>query len=155
PAQTPTNRHRPEGDADMERGRKSTEPLHDTKYAADIRIAAEVRGLVPRQRAVLFHGTQFPCSILKTDCLVYSRYLADGGISFSRLLHVGVYWGRLGREDGEKQGAVFVLDRDRLSHDFRLEPYCWRKWNSNKSRGDFEAEEAIFGRDIRNLHKYL
>src|SRR5262245_24343395 len=27
PAQTPTNRHRPEGDADMERGRKSTEPL--------------------------------------------------------------------------------------------------------------------------------
>jgi hypothetical protein len=50
---------------------------------------------------------------------------------------------------------VLVLDRDKLAHDFSLRPFCWRKWGSDKSRGDFEAEETILGRDIANLHRYI
>jgi hypothetical protein len=155
PAQTPTNRHRPEGDADMERRRKSTGPLHDTKYAADIRIAAEVRGLVPRQRAVLFHGTPYGCAILKDDRLIYSRDLAEQGICLTRQLHIAIYWALLGRFVDEQQGAVFILDRDKLAYNFSLTPFCWRRSGEDKSCGDFEAEEKILKRDVRNLHKYI
>jgi hypothetical protein len=50
---------------------------------------------------------------------------------------------------------MLVLDLDKLIHDFSLTPFCWRKWGSDKSRGDFEAEETIFGRDVTNLHRYI
>jgi hypothetical protein len=124
-------------------------------YAAEIEIAADLRKCIPRQRAVLFHGTRFPCSILKTNCLVYHREMVDGGVSFTRLLHVGVYFARIGHPTGEEHGAVLVLDREKLMHDFSLRPFCWRKLGWDKSRGDFEAEEIIFGRDIPNLHRYI
>ena len=124
-------------------------------YSKEISIAAELRKFVPRQRAVLFHGTQYPCSILKSNSLIYARHLTHGGVSFTRLFHVGIYWACLHRDPGENQGAVFVLDRDKLARDFRLMPYCWRGWGSDKSRGDFEAEELVFGRDIPTLHNYL
>jgi hypothetical protein len=124
-------------------------------YAEEIKIAADLRKYVPRGRAVLFHGTRFPCSILKSNCLIYNWEVVDGGVSFTRLLHVGIYWARLGRATGEECGAVLVFDRDKLAHDFALRPFCWRKWESDKFRGDFEAEETIFGRHITNLHRYL
>jgi len=118
-------------------------------------IAAELRKYVPRQRAVLFHGTPCPCAILKSDCLIYQRNLAEGGIAFTRQLHVAVYWALLGRMADEGQGAVFVLDRDKLAQNFSLTPFRWRKSGADKSRGDFEAEEKIFKRDVSNLHKYI
>lgn len=94
------------------------------------------------QRSLLFHGSVMPCAILTSDCIrcPESRY-EDIGVSFSRLLHVGVYWARLGRRPDEKQGAIFVLDREKLAQEFRLVPYYWSGWGSDKSRGDFEAEE--------------
>ncbi len=124
-------------------------------YSEAIKIAAELRKYVPRQRAVLFHGTPYPCAILKSNSLIYHRSLAEGGIAFTRQLHVAVYWALLGRMEDEQQGAVFVLDRDKLAQNFSLTPFRWRKSGADKSGGDFEAEEKIFGRDIPNLHKYI
>lgn len=34
-------------------------------------------------------------------------------------------------------------------------PYYWSGWGSDKSRGDFEAEERTVGRHVTPLHKYL
>ena len=111
-------------------------------YSEAIKIAAELRKHVPRQRAVLFHGTPYPCAILKSDFLICPRNLAEGGIAFTRQLHVAVYWALLGRMVDERQGAVFVLDRDKLARKFSLTPFCWRKSGADKSRGDFEAEDV-------------
>jgi len=124
-------------------------------YSEAIKIAAELRKHVPRQRAVLFHGTPYPCAILKSDFLICPRNLAEGGIAFTRQLHVAVYWALLGRMVDERQGAVFVLDRDKLARKFSLTPFCWRKSGADKSRGDFEAEEKVFGCNIPNLHNYI
>jgi hypothetical protein len=55
----------------------------------------------------------------------------------------------------EEQGAIFLFDRDKLAQNFSLTPYCWRKFGEDKSRGDFEAEEVIFRRDINKLHRYI
>lgn len=125
-------------------------------YRPEIAIAAELRKYVPRQRSLLFHGSVTPCAILRSDCIrcPESRY-EDIGASFSRLLHVGVYWARLGRRPDEGQGAIVVLDRDKLAQDFRLRPYCWDGCGSDKSSGDFEAEERTVGRHVGPLHKYL
>jgi hypothetical protein len=130
-------------------------PEKKLSYLDAIKVSADLRRYIPRQRAVLFHGTPYPCAILKSDFLIYPRDLAEGGISFTRQLHVAVYWALLGRMGDEQQGAVFVLDRDRLAQNFSLTPFRWRKSGADKSRGDFEAEEKIFRRDISNLHKYI
>lgn len=124
-------------------------------YSEATKVAAELRRCIPRQRGVLFHGTPYPCAILKSNSLLYQKNLAEGGISFTRQLDVAVYWALVGRMIDEKQGAVFVLDRDKLAQNFSLTPFRWRKSGADKSRGDFEAEEKIFGRDIPNLHKYV
>ena len=125
-------------------------------YRPEIAIAADLRKYVPRQRSLLFHGSVTPCAILRSDCIRCSGDLNEDGICFSRLLHVGVYWARLGRRPDENQGAIFVLDRDKLASDFRLLPYRWNDWwEPDKSRGDFEAEERAFGGHVRPLLKYL
>jgi hypothetical protein len=54
---------------------------HDN-YGQEIKIAADLRKYLPRSRAVLFHGTRFPCSILKSNCLIYNWEVVDGGVSF-------------------------------------------------------------------------
>jgi len=126
-----------------------------TKYAADIKIAADVRSFVPRQRSVLFHGTPHACAILRNDRLTYSRGNIDEGLCFTRQLHIAIYWALMGRFKDEKLGAVFILDRDKLAYSFSLTPFCWRRSGADKSRGDFEAEEKILSRDVPNLHKYI
>lgn len=124
-------------------------------YRPEIAIAADLRKYVPRQRSLLFHGSVTPCAILRSDCIRY-EHGGDAGVSFSRLLHVGVYWARLGRRPDENQGAIFVLDRDKVAQDFRLLLYHWNDWwEPDKSRGDFEAEERTVGHHVRPLHKYL
>jgi hypothetical protein len=130
-------------------------PEKKPSYLDAIKVSADLRKYVPRHRAVLFHGTPYPCAILRSNSLIYERSLAEGGISFTRQLHVAVYWALLGRVEDEQQGAVFVLDRDKLAQKFSLTPFHWRKSGEDKSRGDFEAEEKIFRRDVSNLHKYI
>ena len=124
-------------------------------YRPEMAIAADLRKYVPRQRSLLFHGSVTPCAILRSDCIRCSGDSNEDGVRFSRLLHVGVYWARLGRRPDENQGAIFVLDRDKLAEDFRLEPYCWAGWEADKSQGDFEADERTVGHHVRRLHKYL
>src|SRR5690348_5416278 len=80
------------------------------KYREAINIAAELRKYVPRQRAVLFHGSPYPCAILNSNCLLSRTDVVDGSVAFTRQLHVAVYWARMGRMIDEGQGAVFVLD---------------------------------------------
>ena len=107
---------------------------------------------------MLYHGTRFPRAILESDALlcVKEKLLA---VHFSRLLHVGVYWATIERVTGDEGiGAVLVLDRLRLAHNFKLECRRDEFWDEIPGRNErkcSEAEEIIFGRDVANLHKYL
>jgi hypothetical protein len=125
--------------------------MGSNRYTEEARIAAALRDQVPRGRAVLFHGTVYPATILRENRLRHPDFASEA-IHFSRALHVAVYWGRLGRDDDEMQGAVFVIDRERLAQNYKLVLDCSVP---GKARGDFEAEEMIVARDVIDLDRYL
>ena len=123
-----------------------------------IEIVKTIQPPLRFSQSVLYHGTRFPRTILESDALlcVEDNYLA---VHFSRLFHVGMYWGTIKRITGDEGiGAVLVLDRCKLSQTFRLD--CRRDdfWDETPGRNEpkcSEAEEIIFGRDVTNLHKYI
>jgi len=121
-----------------------------------IRLTNEARRLIPRGRSLLYHGSRSPNEILRGNELRFS----DAGlpvVSFSRLLHVGIYWATLKRE-AERLGAVFVLDRDLLARNYRLEPFrdpIWDDEPERRERRSSEAEEHVWGRDVVGLNKFL
>jgi hypothetical protein len=125
--------------------------MHDIPFAEEIRVAGTLRGKAPRGRALLFHGTVYPGAILRDNRLRHIDF-ASCAVHFSRALHVAVYWARLGRDDDEMRGAVFVIDRERLAQNYKLVADCSIP---DKARGDFEAEEMVVGRDVINLNRYL
>ena len=58
---------------------------------------------------------------------------------------MGLYWARLKR-GREHLGAVFVLDRERLAHNYKLEPFrdCfWDNELERLARKSSEAEEHV------------
>jgi hypothetical protein len=129
--------------------RAETRLLEDYRTAAHT-VARSIRCLVQdRMRPVLYHGTRYPHQILKGNELRWP----DAGlptISFSRLPEASAYWAIMVRDDDEGQGAVFILDRDRLAQRYKLE--C----QSDEYDDCFpEAEEIVWGRDIVDLHKYV
>jgi len=123
-----------------------------------IKLVKSVQPTLKFSQPVLYHGTRFPRAILESDALlcVEDDYLA---VHFSRLFFVSMYWGTIKRIKGDEGiGAVLVLDRLRIAQNFRL--VCRRDdfWDETPGRKEpkcWEAEEIIFGRDVRNLHKYL
>ncbi len=119
-------------------------------------IAREVRTAIPDGN-LLFHGTRYAVPILKTNILLYGRLGYPKKNCLTRRLPVAAYWALLPRDETEEFGAIFVLDRDLLATKYEIEPFrdnCWDGDPELQSIGD-EAEEAIFGRDIRDLHKYV
>jgi hypothetical protein len=127
-------------------------------FAGAIKLAKSIQPSLKISQPVLYHGTRFPRAILERDalCCVEDDFLA---VHFSRLFHVGMYWGTIRRITGDEGiGAVLILDRLRLSQNFKLD--CRRDdfWDETSGRNEpkcSEAEEIIFGRDVTNLHKYL
>ncbi len=131
-----------------------------TLFAKEIGIANDLRHMLPRGRSLLFHGTRQPCTILRENKLNYIPIDSNNSISFSRMLHVAVHYARLSnpKQDGfrkdETYGAVLVLDRDRLCQDYAVKPYQWHL-RVTRFAGVYEGEEAVFRRDITDLHRYL
>src|ERR1700757_1759825 len=82
-------------------------------YNNAIQLAKMTRPLLPRGRSLLYHGSRSPAQILRDNVLLVPA-VGIPAVSFSRLLHVGIYWATLKREN-EQIGAVFVLDREHLA----------------------------------------
>ena len=122
----------------------------ETLHKRAIALAQTVRPLVRSSRPLVFHGTRYGRKILNENTL---KFPAPGicSLHFSRQLPVGIYFALLdGRDNDEGVGAVFVLDRDRLARDYRVECY-----NADLPRQDSEADELIYARDIVRLDRYL
>jgi hypothetical protein len=125
-------------------------------FAEPIQLANVARPLLPRGCSVLYHGSRSPKEILHENVL---RVPESGilAVSFTRMLHVAIFWATLKRED-ESVGAVFALDRNRLAHTYRLEPFRDPFWDNDpkrRVRNASEAEEHVWGRDVTWLHRFL
>jgi len=62
------------------------------------------------RKSVLFHGTRYHTSILRSGMLLFATSGAPV-VCFSRSPEVAAYWATLPRDDDEGCGAVFVFDR--------------------------------------------
>jgi hypothetical protein len=117
-------------------------------------LAKGIRHSIDRSRPVLFHGTRYARNILRNDELC-SAPVGLAAVSFSRQLEISIYWAILDRDDDEGQGAILVLDRDRLTQKYKLQCRRDQCLNHGFPRMYTEAEEIVYGRDIEDLHKYL
>jgi hypothetical protein len=133
------------------------DPLNRFPFNEAIHLSKTARPLLPRGRSLVYHGTPCPVKILRENVLRFAN-VGTFAVSFTRLLHVAIYWTKVPRDDDEKVGGVFVLDRDRLAHNFKLEPFCdtfWDNYPERCSRKASEAEEQVFGRDVIGLDRFL
>jgi hypothetical protein len=122
-----------------------------------IQLAKIARPLLPRGHSVLYHGSRYPAAILR-DNVLWCANVGTFAVSFTRLLHVAIYWAQVPRDDEEKVGAVFVLDRDRLARAYKLEPFrdpFWDNCPARSTRKASEAEEQVYGRDVVGLNEFL
>jgi hypothetical protein len=115
----------------------------DSWHAKYTKAARRMAG----RRAVLYHGTRYRESILKSNALVWISQHAPY-ISLTRSPRVAADWAGIYRDDGERHGAILVLNRASLENRYQLEPFddLW---------GDNEREVRIYGADIVDLNDHL
>jgi hypothetical protein len=125
-------------------------------YDEAIQLAKVARPFLPRGRSLLYHGSRSPTQILRGNVLL-STHFGTQAVSFSRLLHVAIYWATRKREN-DQFGGVFVLDRDLLTQTYKLEPFrdpIWDDHPERRARKSSEAEEYVWGRDVVGLNRFL
>ena len=109
------------------------------KYSeAERKLAGRAREIATN-RDVLYHGTGYAKSILKTGAL-----LSHGGkVCLTRSAEVAAYWALLARDDDEGRASILILDRQSLEDRYEIEanPEAW--WFSKTTFHD-EAEEEKF-----------
>jgi hypothetical protein len=102
-------------------------------------------------RAVLYHGTRYPTSILRTGVLFAPGF---GKISFTRSPEVAAYWALMERCPDEGRGAILIFDRTALGCRYALTP-VHEQWVEVGGRyWHDEAEEEVWT-DIVNIGRYL
>ena len=119
------------------------------KYSsAERELAARARE-VAMNRDVLYHGTPYAKSILKTGVL-----LSNGGkVCLTRSAEVAAYWTMIDRGDDEGRGSIFIFDRQSLQRRYKVEANSEVYWHSETIFHD-EAEEEIWD-DVVDVGNHL
>ena len=111
------------------------------KYSeAEIKLAGVARQKA-MNRDVLYHGTRYAQSILKTGILFRAEF--DGQVCLTRSPEVAAYWAMMVRDDDEGRGSIFIFDRQSLGCQYKLESQPKVFWLNNTLFHD-EAEEEIW-----------
>jgi hypothetical protein len=122
---------------------------HD--YTPETRRLANLARKMAGGRAVLYHGTRYPTSILRTGVLFAPGL---GKISFTRSPEVAAYWALQKRHPDEGRGAILLFDRNALGCRYAISP-AHEKWVEVSERyWHDEAEEEVWT-DIVNISRYL
>ena len=117
--------------------------VRHVKYSgAERKLAARARE-VACNRDVLYHGTRYAQSILKTGVLFHSLPGGDPKVCLTRSAEVAAYWAMVDRDDDEGRASILIFDRQSLERRYKIEtnPDAW--WDSKTIFHD-EAEEEIF-----------
>jgi hypothetical protein len=120
------------------------------KYTEEQKQLAALARQMAMHRNVLYHGTRYAQSILRTGVL----FASDPGlptVSLTRSPEVAAYFALLPRDDCEDCGAILIFDRERIRRRYRIyaiegEVIIYYRHN--------EAEEEVWG-DIIDVSKYL
>jgi hypothetical protein len=118
------------------------------KYAEEERRLAGLARQMSMKRNVLYHGTRYAKSILRTGVL----FASGGVVSLTRSPEVAAYFALLPRDDDEGRGTILIFDREQLRCRYRIysveerEVTLWYRHD--------EAEEELWG-DVTDISKYL
>lgn len=106
------------------------------------------------RKPVLLHATDWASyqSIYYSDVLLTAPYGVQC-VSFTRSLEFAQYWAGI-KDEGEGS-AIMVLDRDKLAHRYKIEPFRDSVWDEDPDQdGQDEAEEQVW-RDIFGIRQYI
>jgi hypothetical protein len=120
----------------LARGLSPMKILRVPKVEDSERSLVQLSRQLAGRRPVLFHGTRYSASIVRSGMLLFATG-GDPVISFSRSPEVAAYWADMPRDDDEGRGAVFVFDRRSLAARYRIEPFRW-------GGADDEMEERVW-----------
>jgi hypothetical protein len=125
-------------------------PRHIKYSDAERQLAGRARE-VAMNRDVLYHGTRYAQSILKTGVLFHSLTGGDPKVCLTRSAEVAAYWALLDRQNDEGRGSIFIFDRQSLERRYKIDANPEVYWHS-KTRFQDEAEEEIWDNvvDVRN-----
>ena len=116
--------------------------LRHIKYSVAVRRLAARAREVACNRDVLYHGTRYGKSILKTGVLFHSLTGGDPKVCLTRSAEVAAYWSMIDRDDDEGRGSIFIFDRQSLQRRYKVEANPEVYWHSETTFHD-EAEQEI------------
>ena len=116
--------------------------IHHIKYTTAERELALLARKLATNRDVLYHGTRYCQSILKTKVLIRPK-IGVPAVFLTRSPEVAAYWALLKRDDDEGRGSIFVFDRQSLASRYKIQFNPKVYWLSDTTFHD-EAEEQIF-----------
>jgi hypothetical protein len=94
-------------------------------------------------RDVLYHGTRYAGSILRTGVLFRAPCLNEAAqVCLTRSAEVAAYWAMMERDDDEGIGSILIFDRKSLEGGYELRPIPDVFWHNDALFHD-EAEEEI------------
>ena len=116
--------------------------IHHIEYTTAERELVLLARKLATNRDVLYHGTRYRQSILKTETLFRPEVGVDA-VSFTRSPEVAAYWALLNRDDDEGRGSILVCDRQSLASHYKIKCNPQVYWHGDTAFHD-EAEEQIF-----------
>ena len=116
--------------------------IHHIEYTTAERELALLARKLATNRDVLYHGTRYRQSILKTGALFRPEIGVDA-VSFTRSPEVAAYFALLERDDDEGRGSIMVCDRQSLASHYKIKCNPQVYWHGDTAFHD-EAEEQIF-----------
>jgi hypothetical protein len=116
--------------------------IHHINYTTAERELALLARKLATNRDVLYHGTRYRHSILKTEVLLRPEVGVDA-VSFTRSPEVAAYWALLKRDNDEGRASILVCDRQSLASHYKIKCNPQVYWHSDTTFHD-EAEEQIF-----------
>jgi hypothetical protein len=120
-------------------------------YTKEERNLAALARKLAMNRNVLYHGTRYAQSILRTGVLFASDPV-DPKVSLTRSPEVAAYFALLPRDDCEERGAILIFDRQWLRNRHRIYPIEKREFEMYHRHN--EAEEELWG-DLIDVGNYL
>ena len=105
------------------------------KRSENLRLAPGKSG----NRDVLYHGTRYAQSILKTGVLLHGD---QEKVCLTRSAEVAAYWALIDRGDDEGRGSILIFDRQSLERRYKIEANPEAFWHSETIFHD-EAEEEV------------
>ena len=110
------------------------------KYTSAERQLASAARWIATDRDVLYHGTRYPELILKSGVLL--RAELGQQVCLTRSPEVAAHWASMNRDDDERRGAIFVLNRNSLERSYKIRAVPEPFWLTNQTFHN-EAEEEI------------